>query len=102
MNTGSTVVASLLVTSLMLSSISSAAPLPPWLEDPIPSTYQAPSSLPIAIRHAVILTGSGDRLDDADIVVAAGHVVALGHDLPAPTGAIEVDAHGRWVTPGII
>jgi imidazolonepropionase-like amidohydrolase len=88
--------------SFALSSVQAAVPTPPWLVDPFPSTYVPPPAPPLFIRHAVILTGGGDRLDDADLVVADGHVVAVGRGLAPPPGAQEVDARGRWVTPGII
>jgi imidazolonepropionase-like amidohydrolase len=74
----------------------------PWLVDLYPSRYQAPVSAPILFRHATILDGAGNRLDDSDLLLADNHVVAIGKALEVRPGAIEVDARGRWVTPGII
>ena len=70
--------------------------------DPFASTYQPVPSAPILIRGATILTGTGSRLDNADMLVANGHVEAVGPNLKAPDGAQVIDAKGRWVTPGII
>jgi imidazolonepropionase-like amidohydrolase len=69
---------------------------------PYASTYQAPSAPPTLIRDATVLTGSGTRLDHADVLIENGHIEAVGPNLPAPAGALVIDAPGRWVTPGII
>ena len=70
--------------------------------DPYPSTYQAVASTPLLIRHATVLTGTGERLDDADLLMSGGRVVAVGRNLEAPAGTRVLDATGKWVTPGII
>ena len=70
--------------------------------EPYPSSYQVPANPPLLIKGATILTGTGDRLDDADLLIVEGRVAAIGRALNVPPGATVVDAHGRWVTPGII
>jgi imidazolonepropionase-like amidohydrolase len=77
----------------------SAAPAAPVL---YPSTYQPPASPPTLIRHATVLTGTGTRLDDTDVLLAGGKVSAVGRPLSAPPGAVIIEAQGRWVTPGLI
>jgi imidazolonepropionase-like amidohydrolase len=67
-----------------------------------PSTYQAPQSAPVLIRNATVLTGTGTRLDNADVLIADGRISAVGNHLAAPANATVVDGSGRWVTPGII
>lgn len=67
-----------------------------------PSTYKAVPNAPLVIRHATVLTGTGARLNDTDIVVADGKIQAIGTNALAPAGAREIDATGRWVTPGLI
>jgi imidazolonepropionase-like amidohydrolase len=37
-----------------------------------------------------------------DLVVAEGRIQQVGERLPAPEGAVEIDLHGRHVTPGLI
>jgi imidazolonepropionase-like amidohydrolase len=69
---------------------------------PFASTYQRPAAQPIVIRNATILTGSGERLDDADLVLADGVIKAIGVGAAVPPDAQVIDASGRWVTPGII
>jgi imidazolonepropionase-like amidohydrolase len=57
----------------------------------------------VAVRHATIWTeGPAGTLADADLVVAGGKVVAVGKNLAAPAGALEIDARGKHVSPGII
>ncbi|UHQ20634.1 amidohydrolase [Lysobacter sp. KIS68-7] len=75
---------------------------PSWLDDPYPSTYQRVPSPPVLITGATVLTGTGTRLDNADVLLQDGKIVAVGTGLEAPAGATRVDAHGKWVTPGII
>jgi imidazolonepropionase-like amidohydrolase len=70
--------------------------------DPYPSTYRAPQTTPVLIRSATVLTGTGTRLDAADVLLADGRIGAVGPGLAAPAGAQVIDAQGRWVTPGLI
>ncbi|HEY5804742.1 MAG TPA: amidohydrolase [Lysobacter sp.] len=73
-----------------------------FVEDPYPSTYRAIAAGPVLIEHATVLTGTGQRLDNADVLLQDGKVVAVGSALQAPANATRVDANGKWVTPGII
>jgi imidazolonepropionase-like amidohydrolase len=70
--------------------------------DPYSSTYAAPDAPAVLIRHATVLTGTGSRIDDGDVLLAGHKIEKVGKDLSAPSGAVEVDAQGRWVTPGIV
>jgi imidazolonepropionase-like amidohydrolase len=70
--------------------------------DPYPSTYQRVGSAPIIIRNATILIGNGERLEDADILLEEGKIVAVGKNLSAPNNATLIDGKGKWLTPGII
>lgn len=69
---------------------------------PYPSTYVAAPSAPLLVKNATVLTGTGQRLDATDVLVVGGRVAAVGTALAAPAGARVVDAHGRFLTPGII
>ena len=40
--------------------------------DPYPSTYLAIPAPPVLITGATVLTGSGERLDDTDVLLVAG------------------------------
>jgi imidazolonepropionase-like amidohydrolase len=67
-----------------------------------PSTYQVPAAAATLIRGATLLTGTGTRLDGADVLMQDGKIAAVGTRLTAPPNALVVDGTGHWVTPGII
>ena len=73
-----------------------------FTDDPYPSTYQPLLSEPVLLRNATVLTGTGQRLDGADVLMRDGRIVAVGAGLQAEPGVRVVDATGKWVTPGII
>jgi imidazolonepropionase-like amidohydrolase len=80
-----------------------AAPVAPTgARAPFSSTYEAPPSPLTLIRNATVLTGTGTRIDRGDVLIEGGRIKAVGQSLPAPQGAVVVDASGRWVTPGLI
>ena len=57
----------------------------------------------VVVRNATVWTqGSQGRLENADLLVQAGKVVKVGQKLAAPKGAVEIDATGKHVTPGLI
>ena len=70
--------------------------------DPYPSTYKRVMSPPVLLQRATVLTGNGQRLDAADVLMRDGRIVAVGNGLEVPADAVRVDASGKWVTPGII
>jgi imidazolonepropionase-like amidohydrolase len=70
--------------------------------DPYPSTYKPPQSAATLIRGATVLTGTGTKLDNADVLVVDGSIAGVGPGLQAPAGARVIDAKGKWVTPGLI
>jgi imidazolonepropionase-like amidohydrolase len=70
--------------------------------NPYPSTYHADAASTTLIRGATVLTGTGTRLDNADVLIANGKIEAVGQNLSPPAGARVIDASGRWVTPGLI
>jgi imidazolonepropionase-like amidohydrolase len=49
-----------------------------------------------------VLTGTGTRLDNADVLLRDGKIVAVGVNLEVPADALRVDGTGKWVTPGVI
>ena len=70
-------------------------------KNPYPSTYTPLASKSTLIINATVLTGTGERLDDADVLLVDGKVQQVGKDLSANADA-TIDAQGKWVTPGII
>ncbi|MBP6797121.1 MAG: amidohydrolase family protein [Luteimonas sp.] len=69
---------------------------------PFPSTYRPIAAPPVLIAGATVLTGDGRRLEQADVLLRDGKVVAIGNGLSADAEAVRVDGRGKWVTPGLI
>jgi imidazolonepropionase-like amidohydrolase len=60
----------------------------------------------VLLTHATVLTATGKRLEPGFVLMEHGSVAAVGEgdgaNLTAGTGAMVVDARGKFVTPGII
>lgn len=69
---------------------------------PYASTYQAMPSVPVLLQNATVLTGTGERMEAADVLLQDGKVQAVGKGLTAPANAQIINATGKWITPGII
>ncbi len=71
--------------------------------DPAPysSRYRPLPSAAILLKGATILTGTGARIESADIILRDGRIEAVGSGLDA-AGLTVVDVSGQWITPGII
>jgi imidazolonepropionase-like amidohydrolase len=94
--------AALLATSGLAVAQSAPQTAAPWTLDPFPSTYRPMPRSDLMLRHATILDGAGKRIEDGDVLLRDGKVVAVGTHLANPGGAHEIDATGRWLTPGVI
>lgn len=76
---------------------------PPSLNpDVYPSTYRVPAEPATLIRNATVLTGTGARLDDADVLIVNGKIQAVGTNLQALPQSRIIEGKGRWITPGLI
>ena len=67
-----------------------------------PSTYKADEAAPVLIRGATVLTGTGEKLLNADVLLKDGKIAEIGEKLKAPKKGLVVEGAGKWVTPGII
>jgi len=65
------------------------------------SRYKALPSVDTLLSGATILTGTGDLIENGEILIAAGRISAVGIDLDAGS-AVNVSGEGKWITPGII
>jgi imidazolonepropionase-like amidohydrolase len=71
--------------------------------DPYPSTYSPFPSRPTLIRNATILSAAGPTIHNGSILIRDGKIVAVGTNIGTPADlVITIDAHGKYVTPGII
>lgn len=66
-----------------------------------PSTYSPLPSEATLITNATILTGNGERLDDASLLISEGKIQFVGKG-EVPAGVNTIDAGHGWVTPGLI
>ncbi|MEO0575927.1 MAG: amidohydrolase [Pseudomonadota bacterium] len=70
--------------------------------DAFSSSYSAPPAKPVLIRNATVLTGTGERLENTDVLLADGKIDRIGRKLADPRDGTVIDASGKFVTPGII
>ncbi|MFI4976324.1 MAG: amidohydrolase family protein [Caulobacterales bacterium] len=54
----------------------------------------------MVIRGGAVVDGTGAAPFEADVAISGGRIAAIGK--VADTGAEEIDAHGRLVTPGFV
>ena len=70
--------------------------------EPFQSTYEPLPPTNTIFRNANIYDGEGNELINTDLIIKEGKVVAIGIDLPSSDDLEEIDASGKWITPGII
>ena len=83
---------------LTLGLLLAAAPAP--AQNPPPAPAQA---LPVVIRNATVHVGDGQTvLENTDLLLTDGTITRIGPELTAPDNAVEMDATGKQVYPGLI
>jgi hypothetical protein len=63
-------------------------------KNPYPSTYQSLPAESLLLINATILTGTGQRLNNTDILLTNGKVSAIGEDLPLSQAKV-IDLQGK-------
>ena len=71
-------------------------------EDAFASTYEPMPSEPTLITNATIFTGTGEKIENGELLMRDGKIAAICESVEAPDGVKTIDAKGRFVTPGII
>ena len=63
-----------------------------------------PSGRPVVFRNTTVLTidPSLGILENGDVLVVDSRIAEVGHQLTAPDGAVEIDASGGILMPGMI
>ncbi len=57
----------------------------------------------LVLRNAVIWTqGPQGRIENSDMLVSKGRIVEIGNNISAPRRAVEIDAAGKHITPGLV
>lgn len=73
----------------------------PMMEYGVSSIPEQPDA--VIVRNATVWTqGPQGRMENADLLIRDGLVAAVGTNLQAPGGAVEIDGTGKHVTPGLI
>lgn len=70
-----------------------------------PSAWRAavPEQTTVFVDGATLWTSGPDgTLEDADLLIRDGKIVAVGQDLEAPDGAVVIDGEGKHVTAGLV
>ncbi len=55
-----------------------------------------------AIRGGFVIPVSGPPIENGTVLIRDGLIAAVGRDVRVPAGAVEVDASGRYVMPGLV
>ncbi len=66
------------------------------------STYKPLNSQEYVITNATVLDGKGGRIDGGSVWVKDNKIVKVGSSIELPANIKQIDAKGKWVTPGII
>lgn len=56
----------------------------------------------ILIKNGKVLTMAGEPMENGQVLVNNGKIIAIGNDVTAPDGCEIIDADGGFVMPGII
>jgi imidazolonepropionase-like amidohydrolase len=70
-------------------------------KNPFPSTYSPLPQKTILLTNATVLTGTGERIDKANVLISDGKITGVGVNFKAENATV-IDATGKWITPGII
>jgi hypothetical protein len=57
---------------------------------------------PFLIRGATVVTVTGPRMQNTDVMIRDGVIAEIGRNLQAPAGIMEFDASGMFVYPGMM
>lgn len=66
------------------------------------SRYKPLPAPETVVRNARVLTGTGDDLERTDLLIKGGKIVRMGAELKVGGNALQIDASGKWVTPGLL
>ncbi len=59
------------------------------------------SAQTIAITGGTVFPVSGPKLEHGTVIIRDGRIVQVGAGIAVPAGAQQIDATGKWVTPGL-
>jgi imidazolonepropionase-like amidohydrolase len=56
----------------------------------------------IAITGGTVYPVNGPKMENATVLIRDGRIAAVGTNVQVPAGAQQINARGKWVTPGLI
>ena len=71
-------------------------------DDIYPSTYKPLPSGQVLVKGGRVLTGTGEELLTADILIKDNIIVDIAETIEISSDATVINAKDKWVTPGII
>jgi len=75
----------------------------PAVPGPAVQPYVSVSAPVVALTHVRVIDGTGAAArDDQTLVIEAGKLTAIGHDIEVPAGAKTIDLSGHTVFPGLV
>ena len=67
-----------------------------------PIVGATPSEADLAISNVRVITGTGEVLSDAEVVVSRGRILSVGQRLAETTAKLQIDGRGKTLLPGLI
>ena len=56
----------------------------------------------LALTHATIYDGTGNKIEDATIFITDDRISAVGKDVKIPQNTRKIDLKGKFITPGLV
>ena len=63
--------------------------------------FDSLSAQTIAITGGTVFPVSGPKIEHGTVIIRDGRIVQVGAGIAVPVGAQQIDATGKWVTPGL-
>ena len=67
-----------------------------------PVVAATPSEADLAISHVRVITGTGEVLSDAEVVVSRGRILSVGRAAAETSARLKIDGRGKTLLPGLI
>lgn len=67
-----------------------------------PGEYIKPGPKEVLIRNATVITVTKGTIPNGSVLIRDGKIAAVGTNLTAPSGALVIEAAGKYLMPGII
>ena len=69
---------------------------------PVSAFAQSSTHSDVVIKNATVMTVTHGTIKNGSVYIKDGKIAAVGESVNAPSGAVVIDAGGRYLTPGIV